>query len=1089
MPLRPLTPQAIRAAVGSAAYARGEAYHRQGRVVELRVDASGSVVHGTVAGGAPTPYTVTATVTGGTVNGRCSCPVGGQCKHVGAVLLAACALEHGAAGGTAPVPAWERVVTAVVTDGAADEGRGSPLGLQFDLVRTQPGRGTPTHRVRLRPVVPGRSSEWVRSGITWRDLQYDHGRRRHDPAQREALGELYLAYQAAGRGYWSGSGDAVHLDDFGPSLWPLLERAVATGVALVPARAAMGPVVLASRPAVLRVDVRRSGSAGDAVVEPAVTLEAGTVAVGAAQLVGDPPHGLFLDLSADLPGGGKRGRPGLLLAPLAERVPAKLTPLLRRDGGLRVPAVDLPRFVGEFYPALRQLVPVVSSDGSVELPEVVPPVLALTVTHRPDGVMALDWAFEYPGTGGSAPRRAGLDGPPPAGVARDPGAERRLLGAIGLPDTALPQLRGPAPERRPVPHVELRGMDAVVFAEQGLPSLLAADGIVVRVVGTVPDYRPADSAPVISISATDSASADWFDLGVTVTVDGEEVPFVELFVALARGEQHLVLTSGRWFAIDRPEFAQLRTLIEEAQELAEPGDDGRLRIGRWQVGLWEELAELGVVEQQSRRWAELVGGLLDATEIPAIPAPAGLDAQLRPYQLDGFRWLAFLWEHGLGGILADDMGLGKTLQTLALLCRAAERGELTAPVLVVTPTSVVSNWLAEAARFAPDLRAVAITGTERRRAGALADVVAGAHLVVTSYSLFRLDEAAYRSLPWRGLVLDEAQFVKNHQAKSYQCARRLEAPFKLAITGTPLENSLMDLWSLLSIVAPGLFPSPQRFTEQWRRPIERGSDPALLPALRRRVRPLMLRRTKELVAVELPPKQEQVVTVTLNPRHRKLYQTQLQRERRKVLGLVDDLAGNRFAILRSLTLLRQLALDPALVDPEHASVSSSKADVFIDQVREVVGEGHRALVFSQFTSFLRRIGERLDAEGLPYAYLDGSTRDRAGAIAEFVDGGAPVFLISLKAGGFGLNLTGADYCFVLDPWWNPAAEAQAVDRAHRIGQDKTVMVYRLVAEDTIEEKVMALQARKRDLFTRVVDDDGLMAAPLTAADIAALLAP
>jgi SNF2 family DNA or RNA helicase len=384
---------------------------------------------------------------------------------------------------------------------------------------------------------------------------------------------------------------------------------------------------------------------------------------------------------------------------------------------------------------------------------------------------------------------------------------------------------------------------------------------------------------------------------------------------------------------------------------------------------------------------------------------------------------------------------------------------------------------------------VAVTETEGRRAAPLADVVAGAHLVITSYSLFRIDEAAYRALPWRGLVLDEAQFVKNHQAKSYQCARRLEAPFKLAITGTPLENSLMDLWSLLSIVAPGLFPSPQRFTEQWRRPIERGSDPALLPALRRRVRPLMLRRTKELVAEDLPPKQEQVVAVSLNARHRKLYQTHLQRERRRVLGLVDDLDRNRFAILRSLTLLRQLALDPALVDPEHAAVSSSKADVFLDQVREVVGEGHRALVFSQFTGFLRRIGARLEEAGLPYAYLDGQTRDRAGAIAEFRDGGAPVFLISLKAGGFGLNLTEADYCFVLDPWWNPAAEAQAVDRAHRIGQDRTVMVYRLVAQDTIEEKVMALQARKRELFTRVVDDDALMSAPLTADDIAGLFAP
>jgi SNF2 family DNA or RNA helicase len=360
--------------------------------------------------------------------------------------------------------------------------------------------------------------------------------------------------------------------------------------------------------------------------------------------------------------------------------------------------------------------------------------------------------------------------------------------------------------------------------------------------------------------------------------------------------------------------------------------------------------------------------------------------------------------------------------------------------------------------------------------------------VVTSYALFRIDAEAYARLPWAGLILDEAQFVKNHQAKTYQCARRLPAPFKLAITGTPLENSLMDLWSLLSIVAPGLYPSPQRFSEDYRKPIERGDDPDRLATLRRRIRPLMLRRTKEQVEADLPPKQEQVLEVVLNPKHQRVYQTHLQRERQKVLGLLEDLDKNRFEIFRSLTLLRQLSLDPGLVDPAYADVSSSKADAFLDQLREVVAEGHRALVFSQFTRFLTVIRGRLDAEGIPYCYLDGRTRKRAERIAQFKDGTAPVFLISLKAGGVGLNLTEADYCFLLDPWWNPAVEAQAVDRTHRIGQQQTVMVYRLVARGTIEEKVMELKARKQSLFSRVMDDDGLMSAPLSVDDIRGLLA-
>lgn len=315
-------------------------------------------------------------------------------------------------------------------------------------------------------------------------------------------------------------------------------------------------------------------------------------------------------------------------------------------------------------------------------------------------------------------------------------------------------------------------------------------------------------------------------------------------------------------------------------------------------------------------------------------------------------------------------------------------------------------------------------------------------------------------------------------------------PFTLAVTGTPLENSLMDLWALLSIVAPGLFPSPQRFTELFRRPIESGQAPELLATLRRRIRPLMLRRTKEFVARDLPPKVELVLEVSLNPQHRRVYQTRLQRERQRVLGMLDDVNRNRIAILRSLTVLRQLSLDVSLVDDSLAGkVRSSKIDALIETLGEVLAEGHRALVFSQFTGFLKLVRARLDAEGIGHVYLDGRTRNRPARIAEFTDGDAPVFLISLKAGGAGLTLIEADYVFVLDPWWNPATEAQAVDRTHRIGQDKTVMVYRLVAEGTIEEKVVALQERKRDLFARVVEADGLLGAPLGADDIRGLLEP
>ena len=343
------------------------------------------------------------------------------------------------------------------------------------------------------------------------------------------------------------------------------------------------------------------------------------------------------------------------------------------------------------------------------------------------------------------------------------------------------------------------------------------------------------------------------------------------------------MADGAYFSLDKPELRRLGELIEEARALRDVPSES-LRVSRFQAGLWDELAELGVVHRQARAWQQQVAGLLSIDALPPIPVPDTLDAQLRPYQLDGFRWLAFLWQWRLGGILADDMGLGKTVQTLALISHAKLTDPACAPFLVITPASVVANWCEEAHRFAPGLSVLALTDTVRRRGEPLRASVGDTDIVVTSYTLFRLDFDDYAELPWSGLILDEAQQVKNHQSKAYQCARRLPAPVKLAITGTPMENNLMELWSLLSITAPGLFPNPKRFQEFYAHPIEKQGNAELLGRLRRRMRPLVKRRTKEQVASDLPAKQEQVLEVQLHPRHRKLYQTQLQRERQKVLG-------------------------------------------------------------------------------------------------------------------------------------------------------------------------------------------------------------
>nr|MBA2774994.1 DEAD/DEAH box helicase [Nocardioidaceae bacterium] len=634
--------------------------------------------------------------------------------------------------------------------------------------------------------------------------------------------------------------------------------------------------------------------------------------------------------------------------------------------------------------------------------------------------------------------------------------------------------------------------EAVGFAEDLLPALEALQErgqIEIEEVGGRPDYREATGAPVIRFEPRDPATergvstkTDWLDLEVVISVDGQVLALAHLLEALTLGHDRIVMPSGVHIEVARPEFAQLAELVTSAGELHDQPRDS-VRVGHHDFGLWEELVEVGVVDAQAQQWVRAAQALRSLETLPEVE-PVGVKAELRHYQLEGLRWLAFMWQAGLGGILADDMGLGKTLQTLALVAHA--RAEGAGPFLVVAPTSVVSTWAHEAATFTPGLVVRTVTQSVARRRESIAAIVEGADVVVTSYTLLRLETDDYADRQWGGLVLDEAQTVKNFRAKTYQCVRRLDVPFRVALTGTPMENRLMELWSLLSIVAPGLYSHPARFKELVANPVERGADTAALERFRRRIRPFLLRRTKALVAADLPPKQEQILEVQLTPRHRRIYDTHLQRERQTVLGLVTDFDKHRIAIFRSLTKLRQLSLDAALMDPAHEAAGSAKTDVLVDHLAEVVAEGHRALVFSQFTSYLARVRSRLDREGIASTYLDGRTRRRGEVIESFKQGDTSVFLISLKAGGVGLNLTEADYVFVLDPWWNPAVEAQAVDRTHRIGQRKPVMVYRLVSADTIEEKVMELKVRKAALFAQVIDGDGSAGTPIDADDVRAL---
>ncbi|MGO0576429.1 DEAD/DEAH box helicase [Ornithinimicrobium panacihumi] len=1101
-------------AVGLVTVLRAEGYVGQGRVRTLVAAPGGAMLLSTVLGSGRLYQTIVRRLgdEGGLWQGQCSCPVGVDCKHTVAVLLET--QRRLAPEEVEQTAGWEVALQPLL--GAA-EARPRPdratagstaLALQLSVDHSY-FSGAESTRIMVRPLRAGRAGRWIKTGATWRDLGSQWASPEVLPAHREAVTQLHTVAKGA-TSYYQYSSEEVSLGDLGRLAWPLLRACVAVGVELVPGRGASA-VQLGEGEASLAVDVTRD-DAGGLTLRPFVAEAEGPARPGSRFVIGRPGHGVAHVDDDEV----------LTLWPLAEAPAEAALPLLQRDLPLAVPPEDVGRFLAVFYPLIASQVRLSSLDGSVPEARQSRPGLVLEILPQEGHVLDLSWSlsFAVPGLGGGAAEADGGEGAGGGEVARpsvvllplgghevagrqDDPAVAELFASVVADLQRMPSLiehppgwdgsrdtSGAGRTPRPRATITLAGHPSAVFAAEVVPVLQAREDVEVRIEGELPDYAEAGEAPVVHLETVAGEAQDWFDLHVTVTVAGQEVPFELLFAALVRNDPVLLLESGTWFSLDQPELHALRRLIEEARELDDrPSVPGEVRLSRYQAGLFQELLDLGVVDAQSGAWAESVEALLALgdSDRGTIMQPAALRAELRPYQQDGYRWLSTLWDAGLGGILADDMGLGKTLEVLAMIARAEQRGELgDGPVLVVAPTSVVGTWAAEAARFTPELGVTTISGTRRRRGVDLSTAIGAADVVITSYTLLRLEDEAYADLPWSAVVLDEAQFVKNHRSVTYQAVRRLGVRRTFAITGTPLENTLMDLWSMTSLAAPGLFPHPELFTDRYRKPIEAG-DELSLARMRRRIRPFMMRRTKGEVAQDLPEKTEQVLQVALHPAHQRVYDQHLQRERQRVLGLLQDLDKNRMAIFRALTTLRQLALDPSLVDDQHAGLATSaKITTLVQHLSEIVAEGHRALVFSSFTGFLGKVREALGTAGIEHVYLDGRTRDRAARIAEFKEGGAPAFLISLKAGGFGLTLTEADYVFVLDPWWNPAAEAQAVDRTHRIGQTKPVNVYRLVSTGTVEEKVVALQEHKRHLFDTVVDSGAFRSGAITAKDIRAL---
>jgi superfamily II DNA or RNA helicase len=757
--------------------------------------------------------------------------------------------------------------------------------------------------------------------------------------------------------------------------------------------------------------------------------------------------------------------------------PAWLTRLYRSPA-LICPVSELPRLLGELLPKLAALLNAELPDIAqvADLVDAAPKFKLQTDGDILDarvklGVYYNDTLFPVPPVGLPAP----LAVLPPREAGGRPRVVRRDVGAELIALQKLLDLHLVADESKE--GLMAHGDPAVAFWTDGITRLpIEWEKLVPSDLRAV-KIRDASVTPTVRVGS----GVDWLSLDVAFTVGGVAVDEDELRSALEKGRRLVKLPDGTYAPLKADEVS---AVMERLAEIVAGTGPGKIPLA--QAGRVQELLRLVGSHSVSPSAKELFGKLEDVADIEQVAKPRTLKVQqFRDYQKRGFSWLVFLHNLATGGILADDMGLGKTLQTIALLCWVKGKfKDSHKPVLVVAPTSVVPNWAREIEKFAPSLSTLVWQGGDRHEQKSQ---IEESDVVLTSYALLRRDEELLAELDFRYVILDEAQHIKNPLSATARAAKKIKSDRRLALTGTPIENRLSEIWSILDFVSPGLLGSLKTFEEKYARPVERG-DEETIRKLRAIVRPLVMRRTKSEVAPELPEKIEQEIVVPLADEQAKLYKQMLAKVRASVMSEVDKVGVGKaqIQILAALTRLRQAACDPRLtkLNGEWSDETSGKLNALREIISEAVQGGHRVLIFSQFVEMLQLIKTVMDEDKVTYEYLDGSTKDRQARVDHFNgDEAVNVFLISLKAGGTGLNLTGADTVVHFDPWWNPAVEDQATDRAHRIGQSKVVTVYRLIAKGTVEEKILQLSDKKRTLMENVLSTEGAPLKGLTKADL------
>ena len=1077
----------IREYVGNSYFERGRAYFEQGRVLGGEVagnDAERLRLQAQVRGSGGRMYQQRIEIQwaryGPSIDGECSCPVGYNCKHVAAVCLA-----------------WAESPTAV---GGADEGAGAAKSWLARVAAAGSEPGEPGDERLLYILRPGERGIVVELRLA-RPLKSGTGLSKgrivplgnlpvgyRPPAYLQPADEeiVELLQSLAGRG-WPMTPLLA-----GPIGRPALERMVATGRCFWEQHS-NGPLRAGeSRRLLVRWREHADATIGlELAAEPAAQV-----------LLTDPP--MYLDTEARAVGPLETS--GLKTPQLVE---LSLAPRLRRSQAEAVSRLLLREFPGLPLPT-PTAVAMTPIDG-------VPPRPCLTLAGEdgPAGgghLVRLD--FEYAGHRVPArpaePSAVVESGEGLARISRDTAAERaaaQVLAAAGF------EPRGDAGRRGPLCLVPTgatlieRASRWSALIRETLPRLEATGWLIETEASFLLRFDHADFDASIDDEGEDGGRGhDWFGLRFDLDVDGRRVPLLPIVAPLLERGLDLELPAvvsvplpsdgsgdGLQRFVDLP-GERLRPILDTLRELftyVPPARDGSLKLTRFDAPALDELTGRGILLRGGEQLRDLARRLREVDRIAPVPPPAGLTVELRTYQRRGLDWLQFLREFQLGGVLADDMGLGKTVQTLAHILIEKEAGRLDRPCLVVTPTSLISNWRREAARFAPALRVLVLHGGERH-----ADFGRiGVHdIVLTTYPLLPRDHEALAAEPWHLLILDEAQTIKNPRAQAAQVVRQLDARYRLCLTGTPMENHLGELWALFDFLMPGFLGDAQRFKRHWRTPIEQHGDRERRERLARRVAPFLLRRRKQDVLSELPPKTEIVRSVALNDDQAALYEgIRLSMETRVRSAIsAQGLARSQITILDALLKLRQACCDPRLLKLPAAErvQGSAKLELLMDLLPEQLEEGRRILLFSQFTSMLSLIEVELDARSIAYTKLTGRTRKRDEAIERFRSGEVDLFLISLKAGGLGLNLTEADTVILYDPWWNPAVEAQAADRAHRIGQDKPVFVYKLLTEQTVEERMLAMQQHKRALADGIYREGSADGGPaFSAEDIAELFAP